>query len=222
MQSIVRLFAAFGFMAAASAVYGQTTIISGGDPADGLTVDPAHVVAAWNLGTASATTYTLQGVTFTNIAGGGNYGVSFDFGGAGNDAAISGLMQSLAWSGVSGSLDYDFTGLTPGGNYFFQLFQTVGGSYGGRHQGISINGAPATYMDVTGSLSLTTLSATADGLGNLHLTMARSGAFGDGSGTQDGAVLNALVLTAVPEPATYAAILGAGALGLAFFRRRTS
>ena len=62
----------------------------------------------------------------------------------------------------------------------------------------------------------------ANASGQIDFLMTRSGIYG-GTGSQDGAVANALVLSsvsAVPEPSTYAAIFGVVALGFAAYRRR--
>jgi hypothetical protein len=213
---------------AASPASAQTTVtLTGGDPGEGLTLNPSNIVAAYNMNGGS---FTMQGVEFQNLLLGQyrnddvsqipNYSSYDPFESGQNsddDAALRGILRTLAFDNPS--LTYTFTGLTPNGTYRFDLLYYVG-YFNAREQAIVVNGTLITLVTVSKTEAKDTyFSVQADGSGELNLLVEQSNLHG-GTGYQDGAVLNAVVLSAVPEPSTYAAILGTFALGLVLWRRR--
>lgn len=196
-----------------------TTMLTGGDAGQGLTLDPANVVAALNVYGGN---YTLQGVDFTTWSEGDMYGGTLVFGGgesSANDNAMRGLIDQLGFASGTNSLDFVFSGLTPHATYQLDLLQSVL-HYNPREQAIVANGTLVTLVDLAlGAAYNTSFGATATGAGTITVQVVASGGFG-GTGFQDGAVMNALVVTAVPEPATCAAFLGLAAMTCALARRR--
>lgn len=205
----------FGAWTASAQV--TTTVLTGGDAGQGLTLNAANVVTAWNV---QGGAYTLQGVAFTSYAAGLSYSGSIDFGGSetsANDVALAGLINNLGFAGTS--LQVTFSSLTPYATYRLDLLQSTL-NYNSREQAILVNDDLVTLVTLTaGQAYNTAFYTTADESGEIGLKLTASGLHG-GTGPQDGVVLNAVVLTAVPEPATYAALLGAGALGWVAWRRR--
>lgn len=200
----------------------QTTVqLTGGDAGQGLTLDASHVVLAWDIQGSGG---TVQGVNFTGQPKANYFGGAFDFQGTAttaDDYALSGLIGNGGWDGGgSAPLTFTFTGLAANASYRFDLIQSVLG-YQTREQAIVVNGSFVTLVNLESYKAYnTTFLTTADSNGEISLLMVRSGGYG-GFGTQDGAVLGALVLTAVPEPATYAVLFGLVALGLVAWRRQS-
>lgn len=196
-----------------------TTMLTGGDAGQGLTLDPANVVSALNI---YGSNYTLQGVTFTSQSTGDQYGGSLVFAGSetsANDNAMRGLVNQLGFASGTNSLNFVFSGLTPHASYKLDLLQSVL-HYNPREQAIVANGSLVTLVDLALNKAYnTSFGATATGAGTITVQVVASGSFG-GTGFQDGAVMNALVLTAIPEPATCAAFLGLAAMSWALVRRR--
>lgn len=214
-----------GWLGLAGAARAQTTVIlTGGDAGQGLTLDAGNVTLAWDI--QGSGSFTLQGVSFANHTIGTQFGGSFDFGGgesSADDTALIGMLNEGAWDNLGASpITFTFSGLTPNASYRFDLIQSVL-AYAGREQAIVVNGSLVTIVALAQYAAYnTTFLTTADVNGDIDLLVAASGGYG-GSGVQDGAILNALVLTsvaAVPEPVTYAALLGLGALGVVLWRRR--
>jgi hypothetical protein len=65
----------------------------------------------------------------------------------------------------------------------------------------------------------TSFDTTANGSGVINLNVVASATYG-GTGFQDGVVMNGIVLTAIPEPGSYAALLGFAAMAWSLGRRR--
>jgi hypothetical protein len=193
-----------------------TTVLTGGDAGQGLTLDAVNVVTAWNVQGGG---YTLQGVNFTSRPAGSSFNGSIAFGGgetSADDLALAGLINEGAFA-IGTPLLFTFSGLTPHAAYRFDLLQSTLG-YSGREQAILVNDDLVTLVSLAPGVAYNTaFSTTADGDGGIVLSLAASAGYG-GTGYQDGEVLNALVLTAVPEPATYAVLLGLIALGVAWRR----
>jgi hypothetical protein len=200
-----------------------TVVVTGGDAGQGLTLNAGNVVTAWNVNSGGGPV-TLQGVIFVDHTLGTTFtgAPPLNFGGSetsGNDLTLATMLNQGSWDGINATpLAFTFTGLTPNASYRFDLLQSLI-HYGQREQAIVVNGSLVTLVQVNPFVPLnTSFVTTADGIGEIDLLVIQSGTYG-GSGTQDGAVLNALVLSTVPEPATYAVLFGLGALGLVAWRR---
>lgn len=207
----------------------QTTVaLTGGDAGQGLTLDPARVLYAYNIqGSSSA---SVQGVTFTPYtAGTGSVYTTINNPFAGDqtspdDLGLKQVLATLAWDGASTGgtatpLQFDFVGLIPGANYRFDLIYFAG-RWAPREQAIVANDSLVTIVTATQTMAFgTSFFVQADGTGKLSVLAQRSGLNG-GTGYQDGAVLSGLVLSTVPEPAAAAAFAGLGSLAWAFGRRR--
>jgi hypothetical protein len=196
-----------------------TTVLTGGDAGQGLTLDAGNVVTAWNVFGGN---YTLQGVSFTSQNVGGQFSGSIAFGGgqtSADDVALAGLINQGGFALTP--LNFLFTSLTPNASYRLDLVQSTL-NFASREQAIVVNDSLVTLVTLTAGLAYNTaFTTTADSSGQIRLRMAASGGYG-GTGYQDGAVLNAAVLTAVPEPSTYALFAGVAALGVAMWRRRAA
>ncbi len=210
----------------------QTTVpVTGGDPGQGLTLNPANVLFAYNVnGTGNL---IVQGVTFTPLAlglGDPDFSVTtwdpFPGQNSANDVALRSLFQAMAWDDDGGSpIQYTFSGLVPNGQYRLDVLQFAG-YWAPREQAIVVNGSLVTILTLSQTVAQNTyFDAYADGSGNINLLLTQSDAYG-GDGNQDGAIVNGLVLSeavsAVPESSSYAVIAGASTLGLAWHRRRRS
>lgn len=206
----------------------QTTVpLSGGDPGQGMTLDPAKVLFAYSLNATGNT--TVQGVTFVPLALGSLSTITWDPFAAGqnsaDDNALRGLLRRVTWDQGGGSpIQTTFSGLVPNGQYQLDVLQWSA-EYATREQAIVVNGSLVTITTVTlGSETAqnTYFNTYANALGEINFLMKESGSYG-GSGNQDGVIVNALVLSsvsAVPEPSTYAAIFGVVVLGFAAYKRR--
>lgn len=204
-----------------------TVALTGGDAGQGLTLDAANVVTAWNIN-SEGSPVTLQGVVFTDNTLGSTFtgDPAFEFTGleaSADDFTLGAMLSQGSWDGINETpLAFTFTGLTPNASYRFDLLQSLI-QFGPREQAIVVNGSLVTLVSLDSYVAYnTSFLVTAKENGEIDLLVIESGGYG-GEGIQDGAVLNALVLTsvaAIPEPATYAALLGLGALGLAVWRRQ--
>lgn len=215
-------------LAVGSSAWAQTVVLTGGDAGQGLTLNAANVVTARNVGSASS--FTVQGVSFTGQTGlgsGGDYAVSFGYPGgsenSANDLALRSVVQSLAFAASgSGGINLTLTGLAANGAYHIDLIQSVGSSYNPREQAIAINGVFQTFVSLTKVMTsgyVSGFDVNANGSGTITVQLVNSSVFG-GSGAQDGAVLNGYVLTAVPEPAATVGWIGAVGLVAAMAWRR--
>ena len=207
----------------------QTTVaLTGGDAGQGLTLDPARVLYAYNIQGSSS--ISVQGVTFAPYtAGTGSVYTTINNPFAGDqsssdDLGLKQVLATLAWDGASTGgtatpLQFNFVGLIPGASYRFDLLYFAG-RWAPREQAIVANNSLVTIVTATQTTAFTTsFFVQADGTGGLSLLAQRSGLQG-GTGYQDGAVLNGLVLSTVPEPAAAATFAGLGCLAWTFGRRR--
>jgi hypothetical protein len=212
----------------------QTTVtFTGGDAGQGLSLDPSRVLFAFNVyASATVTTpnITVQGVSFTPLALGYNDNFfaqtpnaePFPGENSVDDLALRSLLQTQGWDdGGSAPLQYTFSGLVANGTYHFDVLQYTG-AFAEREQAIVVNGSLVTLVPISFSVAKNTyFDTTADGSGNITLLVTQSGPYG-GTGNQDGAIINGIVLSSVPEPASYGVLAGAAVLGLAWCGRRRS
>ncbi len=213
------------FALVTSCASAQTTIaITGGDAGEGLTLDPGRVVHAYNI--RGVSTFTVQNVTFTNLA----LGVSSPtttpanpFAGgqtSADDLSLKGVLQSFGWDGGGSSpTQIAFTNLTPNATYRIDLMYYAG-SWNPREMAVVVNDNLVGF--VTASLTVaynTYFTAEADGAGSIGLLVTRSGLYG-GTGPQDGTLFNAVVLSAIPEPAGAASFAALASFGWVALRRR--
>jgi len=98
----------------------------------------------------------------------------------------------------AGTLNVNFSASLAAGSYSFNLFD---GNTGGSFDTVSVAGSYAATLTAGNSYTMT------DGSGNIYNFDNSTGVLG-------------LTVASIPEPATYAAIFGALALGGAFLRRR--
>lgn len=227
---VFRLGGAFvaAALAWSSAAAQTITSLAGGDIGDGLALTPANVVYAYNLNGGSV---TWQGVTFTGLTLGldeAPYNATsqdpFPGQNTADDNALRGILQTMAWDDGGGRpINYTFTGLVAGSSYQLTVL-FYSGEFASREQAFVANGSLVTLATVSQTTpNYVTFSATANGSGEIAFEAVQSGAYG-GLGTQDGAIVNAIVVSSVssvPEPAAYAGFAGLGALALVWARRRT-
>ena len=206
----------------------QTTVaITGGDAGQGLTLDPAKVIYAYNI--RGVSDLTVQGVQFTNLElGNGNATSTTDdpFGGGENsadDAALKSVLQTMSFDGGgSHPNQITFTGLIPSQTYRIDLLH-YSGYWNAREQAIILNGTLLGLFETSKTVARnTSFNAQANGGGIIGLLVTSSGPYG-GSGTQDGSLINAVILSGlspIPEPASAASLAGLGVLAGAALRRR--
>ena len=206
----------------------QTTVaITGGDAGQGLTLDPAKVIYAYNI--RGVSDLTVQGVQFTNLElGNGQATATGDnpFAGGENSAdddALRSVLQTMSFDGGgSHPNQITFTGLVPSATYRIDLLH-YSGNWNFREQAVLVNGSLVGLIDTSKTVARNTyFDAQADGGGIIGLLVVASSPYG-GAGQQDGSLINAVVLsglTAIPEPASAAGLAGLGVLAGAALRRR--
>lgn len=226
---LYRVSFALGFMAVAAFASAQTTVtVTGGEAGEGFSLDPAKVLFAYNV---NGSAVTVQGVSFASLDMG--YGPGIDNSDARDDPFPSGqnapedddlrhVFQTIAWDGAGlHPLAYTFTGLTANTTYQLHVLHFAG-FWNAREVAMVINGTPVGFYDISKTEAQdTAFTVTSDGSGEIAMLIAASAGYG-GSGFQDGALVSAFALstvTPVPEPATWAALAGAGALAFASCRR---
>lgn len=229
MTRLVRPVVLFAFLCAAQSVaLAQTTVpITGGDPLDGLDLDLSRVVYAGNVQGVGEVSW--RGITFEPL----NYGFGFPpfnstttepFAGdqtSTSDLELRGILQTLGWDAIGGApLQFYLTGLVPNAPYRLDVLQFAG-NFAPREQAVVVNNSLVDIVTISQTVTLnTTTVAVANFAGVIELLVVQSGDYG-GAGNQDGAIVNAYILsTAIPEPSTYALLLGGAGLALAAWRRR--
>ncbi|MBW8782406.1 MAG: autotransporter-associated beta strand repeat-containing protein [Verrucomicrobia bacterium] len=174
--------------------------------------------------TVSAGTLTLSGTGAINASSGISVATGATFNNSGTVAVTSGLTlaegSALAGTGsftpgsttMTADLSNGFTaitavsGLTKAGTLTFNLTNTIAGSYS-----LFTGGTP------TGSFTGVSITSTALSTSDSNAT------FSGNDGTWSYLFTNStnnLTISAIPEPATYAALAGLLALGAVFLRRR--
>lgn len=228
-EMLGRLFALVLCTGALTSLRAQTTVqLTGGDPGQGLTLNPAQVVHAYNI--LGSSNVSVQGVTFVpHLAGTGTVytAVNNPFAGdqtSPDDLGLRQVLETLAWDGASTGaahtpLQFSFVGLIPAANYRFDLLY-YSGRWASREQAIIANNSLVSIVTASQTMAFSTsFFVQADGEGSISLLVQRSGLNG-GTGYQDGAVLNGLVLSTVPEPASAAMFAGLGCMAWMLGRRR--
>lgn len=200
-----------GFVASGS---GTTALPVGNRP---LAINSSGQTAGSIIG--SYAPYVSNGSSYTNLAvpnNGSGYAIGL------NDAGIAvgyGYVSyltnhALVWS--SNGTVTDIAPTTPGYNsYAFDV----------NNQGQVVGGSDTNGAFVYSSGTLTYLNSVVDFTGSGITTLYQANAINDlgqivGVGLGADGYQTAFLLTPIPEPSTYAALAGLGALGLAFWRRR--
>lgn len=217
-------------------------LLTGGNAADGLALDPANTVFALDVGHRVAPFYAVQGVTFAGnvdpyVGGPGSIGgFSGEFNGAfawpkanstADDNSLAEVMKSLYFSGTG--IDWAVSQLNPGGQYRVDILQSTTATFNAREQAVLINGAWMENVMMNrdpdnGAAGVydSQFFITADANGSFNLGVRPSAAYG-GTGPNDGCLINGLVVTAVPaavpEPCSLT-LLGLGSLAALAARRR--
>jgi hypothetical protein len=205
-----------GLMAASASA--AVVTVSGGDAGQGLTLNPALVVYAFDV--ADNASRTVQGVTFTttnaNIVVNGShtsYTPGDPFSGSetsSNDTALKSVVTSGIFYDSAPTGGITISGLSP--NTLYQVDLLANG--GGRTQTIAYNGGAVAdsqaLADNTAYNFTNVVSSQADG--TLVVNLAITAGFNN-------PVFSGLVVSSVPEP-TALGLVGLGALGLMRRRRR--
>lgn len=214
------------------------TLVTGGDPGNGITLDPSNVVTAMNVNGDA----TFQGVSFLgtdpNITIDPNQGTWGLYTNAFNGAPTTfgnGDTQDQVLNAIAGDLDFgtgssttgpdgfrsygvNITGLTPGNNYRLDVIETDGNATG-RTQTVFVNGALEDTVGLTQG-SATNPSLVYDSQVNGVADSSGDIALGFDQVTSQGPVFSAIVVSnAVPEPGSLA-LLGMGAACLLPVMRR--
>lgn len=154
-----------------------------------------------------------------SVALSGTWGTANSSGYAtGNSDFIASATQDSLFINTGNTGIITFSGLNPLQTYTFTLFSSRTGT-GERNVTFNVAGATPTNsvtvnsFNNTSSVAITAIAPAANGTFVLSVTNTNGDNF---------AYLNALKLeaTPIPEPSTYAALLGVGALGLCLARRR--
>ena len=194
---------------AAAVPASAATLITGGDAADGLTLNPAQIVVALDVGhqTAPPPFVSVQGVTFTGsspqVTGASLGGFANEFTGVFNfatstttdDANLAAIMTKLYFSAQG--VDFTVTGLTPGATYVVDVLQSVTETFNSREQAILINGNFVENVTLTrtpADVYDTHVSVAADADGKILIGARPSAGYG-GTGPNDGCLINAIVVS---------------------------
>jgi len=182
----------------------------GGDAGEGLDVDVANFSVAANFGDVNSR--SLRGVTFLGVPNerfvtaalpgfAGNFTGGFAFGAeevSANDLQMSELVRTL-WFGAAG-LNVTVNGLQAGSVYRVDLIQSVN-TFASREQAVLISGVwQENVLLIQGNNArVSTMVTTASAEGEILIGLRPSGGFG-GTGPQDGAVINGILITSEPNP----------------------
>ena len=224
-----------------------TTTLTGGDTADGLVLTGTLAGAIFtNSGGTGATTtpitlqnytlspYTTNGATVSNITATGatvltrdgfvaaetptSAGFTNPTTPSANDTALINVVNSgLLYAAGTASVTFTIKGLTAGTSYNLN-FLTCATGYGARSEVVSINGAAGDLINITNVNAIydTTDIGVASGTGTITAVLSEGG-----TGTQDGDFTNAVIVTTVPEPSTWATVaVATGLLAMAIRLRK--
>lgn len=228
-RGVYRLGFILGLLGMATAAQAQTTVVvTGGEAGEGLALDPAKVLFAFNV---NGSAVTVQGVSFASLdmsygPSNGTSDAQFDPFPSGQNAPededLRNVFKTVAWDGDGENpLTYTFTGLTPNTAYQLDVLH-FSGFWNAREVAVVINGTRVGFYDISKTQAQeTAFTVTTDGSGEIAMLIAASAGYG-GTGFQDGGLVSGFALstvTPVPEPATWAVLAGAGALAFAAWRR---
>jgi hypothetical protein len=214
---------AFAFpLVAACAAQAAITSVTGGDAGEGLTLNPSLVVRAYDIGGTGTT--TLQGVAFTpaipfgsdpqiSVSGSTAPGGPDLPGASADDLAINAILENVSYNTNVNNIA--ISGLSPSTEYIVQVL--VGYPSGTpRPQKLTLNGVDTgDSVNASVGVSLFTNTVLSDNAGALYLqfdTLA-------GIGEDNNPIFNAVIVSAVPEPATLG-LFAIAALPIATRRRR--
>jgi hypothetical protein len=196
--------------------------LTGGDWGKGLSLTSASVIHAYNINGEDA---IIQGIQFNALSlgypdttGEDPFSIAPE-NETTNDTAARSLLQTMTWE-ESVPISIEFSGLAAVTDYQLSLLYFAGG-FASREQAAIVNDQLIDLFTVSQTTAYNmSFVAKSDASGMIRLQIAASGNYG-GTGNQDGAILSGVVLSAViPEPASYAAIIGLAVLSAVWLRHR--
>lgn len=219
----ISLTAILGAGLTASALSSQAATVIWETPVDITSVNDINIagtlVSAGSWGTTGAQDVTVgtETITFAEMAAAdfspaaNNVQSSAGlYGGDTGDATFNAVLDSDAWASTSTARTFTLSGLTVDQEYQVQFFVSDDRNGTTRARTVTFSaGNTSDSLSYTGQYTIGSFAADAV-TQSITISPSEGGQF----------ALNAYVLRAVPEPSSYAALLGLGALALVSCRRK--